>query len=220
MSLSAPDFVRIRTTTRGSKIRTPVLETSDESDPAGGGEEGGASGSGSCCQHVGDYAMRMHLDIPVTAELEQRFWSRVQRDEETGCLYWMGALSSGGYGTMSYAGKNYKAHRVAWCLHAQVPNRPEGYVTDHLCRVPPCVEWSHLEAVPNSVNVLRGAAPDIVRAHSVKTHCPLGHALVGKNLMLEPQKQGRWVHRTCRSCHNARHLLSYHLRRARRESGC
>jgi len=164
-------------------------------------------------------SMRVHYAIPLTEELERLFWLRVQRDEETGCLFWMGAIGTGGYGLLSYEGICYRAHRVAWSLHYRLSVMPERYVTDHLCRVPPCVEWSHLEAVPNAVNVMRGAAPSIVREQCVKTHCPRGHELVGDNLITEPQKKGRWVHRTCRRCHNARQCLYYHQRRMRQMAG-
>jgi hypothetical protein len=138
-------------------------------------------------------------DIPLTPELERAFWQRVQRDEETGCLFWIGTYDREGYGRYTYEGKNYRAHRIAYCLHHRVANLPEGYVPDHLCRIPPCVEWSHLEAVTRRENIMRGASPALARARRLRTHCRAGHALTGENLLLETQGKG-WIRQRCRIC--------------------
>lgn len=87
----------------------------------------------------------------------REFWARVQPDSG-GCWIWMGARTPAGYGSVGTGKRSgvsiVYAHRFAYELvKGQIP---DGLVIDHLCRVPPCVNPEHLEAVTHRENVRRG----------------------------------------------------------------
>lgn len=86
---------------------------------------------------------------------ESRFWSKVQRGNDEECWRWDGSYFREGYGQF-YAQqlKTTYAHRISYML-IKGPIAA-GMVIDHLCRNRWCVNPSHLEAVTNHVNILRG----------------------------------------------------------------
>lgn len=119
---------------------------------------------------------------------------------ETGCWLWSGATINTGYGSV-YAGElsdaksSVLAHRLVYEL--LVGEIPEGLEADHLCRVPLCVNPSHLELVTHAENVRRGDAPQAGGEYQLsKTHCPQGHEYSGDNLYVVPSSG----HRHCRQC--------------------
>lgn len=117
------------------------------------------------------------------------FWDRVAVLSEDECWIWRGALHSAGYGTL---GDRY-AHRIAYEL--KVGPIPQGYDIDHLCRVRPCVNPKHLEAVTHRENVLRGESKNAKNAR--KTHCIRGHDISAgsPNTYITPSGG-----RNCRAC--------------------
>lgn len=116
-----------------------------------------------------------------------RFWSKV--DKAGPCWLWIASLSTPGYGQMKVGPKVLQAHRISYEI-ARGPI-PEGLVIDHLCRVPACVNPSHLEAVTQRENMLRGTAPAAASRRGV---CQRGHKW-------EP---GSWP--GCHTCHRERRL--------------
>lgn len=79
----------------------------------------------------------------ATDKLRDRFWRKVDKSGgENACWVWMAAKNDAGYGLIRVAGKNYKAHRVAWVLQ----NGPidDGVGVLHKCDNPPCVNFRHL----------------------------------------------------------------------------
>ena len=130
---------------------------------------------------------------------EQRFWGRVDFNGypryEARCWLWTGHLMGIGYGQFKLNGKVQYAHRVAYTL-ANGPI-PDGLHIDHLCRNRGCVRPSHLEAVTQRENILRGDSPAAKRAKF--TECPQGHAYTPENTIT--RKTG-W--RECRTCANKR----------------
>lgn len=46
----------------------------------------------------------------------ESFWARVDRKSPDECWEWMGALTSSGYGNLTWGGKHVQAHRVAFML--------------------------------------------------------------------------------------------------------
>lgn len=107
---------------------------------------------------------------------------------------WGGAIDPTGYGRISVNGRMLYVHRYAYELF--VGPIPEGYQIDHLCRVRDCWRPSHLEAVTQRENLLRGEGfPGI--AHR-KTHCKWGHEFTPENTLLS--KTGL---RNCRECNRA-----------------
>lgn len=115
------------------------------------------------------------------------------------CILWQGPRTTSRpglvYGRTSVNGRRLYAHRVAYeQVHGPIP---AGLVIDHLCRNTLCVRVSHLEAVPNRTNVLRGEGPFQAKARA--TECQRGHPFDAANTRV--RKDGT---RECRACHNAR----------------
>ena len=80
-----------------------------------------------------------------------RFWDKTERDPETGCEEWTGALDLDGYGVFWLDGKTHRAHRVSyqWFYHTL----EDGDVLLHTCDNPICVEPTHLSIGSQSDNL-------------------------------------------------------------------
>ena len=103
----------------------------------------------------------------------ERFWLYV--DMSGDCWLWTGAKTPYGVFTLAISRVSIGAHVYAYELvNGPVP---AGLELDHLCRNPPCVRPSHLEAVTGRINTLRGNT--ITALNAAKTACPRGHAYSG-----------------------------------------
>lgn len=128
---------------------------------------------------------------PATIPVRQRI-ARLTREDENGCWLWTGYVSTTGYANMKVRGKVSLAHRVSY--EAFVGPIPAGFQIDHLCRVPSCVNPTHLEAVTPRENTLRSES--IPSRFARRTHCKHGHPLDG----IVPADGTR----RCTTCHEAR----------------
>jgi hypothetical protein len=129
--------------------------------------------------------------IELSDRTTRQFWRRVSRpDGANGCWEWTGMKDAAGYGFVS----EYRAHRYAYTL--LVGPIPENLVIDHLCRVTSCVNPTHLEPVPNGINVLRGFGPPA--SNSRKTHCCRGHDITQPGSYYVRPSRPR--ERRCRVC--------------------
>lgn len=136
---------------------------------------------------------RPDLGVP----LEERFWSKVNKDGPLGCWVWTASLSADGYGQFivmrGTRGFPVRAHRVAWeLLRGPIP---DGLVLDHRCRNRACVNPDHLEPVTNEENIERGVWQPVI--NSRKTHCLRGHEFTEENTYRPPKRPHT---RQCRKC--------------------
>lgn len=120
------------------------------------------------------------------------------------CWLWRGQRQKTGHGKFYWKGKYTSAHRAMYKQF--VSSDIDGLDVDHLCKNPPCVNLSHLEAVTSRINTLRGSSPSAVNA--LKTHCLNGHEFTAENTKFK----GR--HRTCITCRRARWVAGYNHRKA------
>lgn len=123
------------------------------------------------------------------------------------CWPWRGTMFSNGYGRFLLNGVECVAHRVVYeLLRGEVP---DGYVLDHLCRAPACVNPDHLEPVTQQINTHRGVGPTAKNA--AKAQCAKGHEFTPENTRLRRGK------RECRTC--VREQLRDQWKRGARKRG-
>lgn len=134
----------------------------------------------------------------------ERFNAKYTPEPNSGCWLWTASVNEKGYGAFKLNGKAVSAHRFAY--EAFVGPIPEGLHIDHLCRVPCCVNPTHMEPVTSRENRLRGKD-----GNTKKTHCPKGHPYSGDNLYV---RNGR---RHCRAC---RTVSSYETYRRNKDVAC
>src|SRR5215471_9116920 len=82
----------------------------------------------------------------------QNILSKTIRDEESGCLLYMGRLDKDGYPRISLQGNKGLGSRVLYEKHRGAI--PAGHEVDHICHVRRCVEPTHLRALPHRDNVI------------------------------------------------------------------
>ena len=141
-------------------------------------------------------SMQPHLTTPPLfgdPRLPARFWDKVQ-PQPNGCWLWAAGRFGNGYSQFWWRGRQQPAHRIAY----QVLVGPiyEGLESDHLCRIPACVNPSHIEPVTRRENTMRGDAPAINRARMLaKTVCLRGHPFDNVNTYHRPDG-----YRGCKAC--------------------
>jgi hypothetical protein len=69
------------------------------------------------------------------------FWARVDIRDPNECWEWKLSCSDNGYGAVTFQGKRYSTHRLAWILSFGDPG--ELFVL-HSCDNPPCCNPNHL----------------------------------------------------------------------------
>lgn len=119
---------------------------------------------------------------------------------------WAGSHYSNGYARWHRGAVDRGAH-VLWYerIYGPVDNKrkPEPgavrLVLDHLCRWHPCVNPSHLELVPQQVNVRRGKARFNGAENRSKRSCPQGHPYDEVNTGWRTDPDGSRF-RACRTC--------------------
>lgn len=144
--------------------------------------------------------MQKAKDIYITEALERAFWARTLKKGDNECWPWQGTINDKGYGILGATDRNYRAHRISYCIHHHVTNLPDGYEPDHLCRYRACVNPFHLEAVPSAVNYSRGIGPSLLSLRRQRTHCPNGHVYTLENTYTSKKKTGGYLSKQCKTC--------------------
>lgn len=141
--------------------------------------------------------------LVVYRSAEEAFWARVCVASPDECWLWTGSISDGGYGRLTFGGRQRYAHQ--WCYELNIGPIPDGLVIDHLChnadrdcieerRCPHrrCCNPAHLEATTMAENLRRGNG--LIGQNNRKTHCKYGHEFTPENTAYNKG----W--RQCRRC--------------------
>lgn len=83
----------------------------------------------------------MYKNIVGDPAFAVRFWGKTKSDAN-GCILWLGAKDTTGYGIVKIQRKERGAHRVAWEL--RYGKIGPGLCILHRCDTPPCVNTAHL----------------------------------------------------------------------------
>jgi hypothetical protein len=134
----------------------------------------------------------------VSSDLE-RFTSKVDIDQESGCWNWTGTLNvRDGYGFFKVDRRQWSSHR--WAYETLVGEVENGLHLDHLCRNRLCCNPDHLEPVTCRENLMRGET--LAAANAAKTHCIHGHEFNEENTYWRRDRTPPT--RMCRACSRQR----------------
>jgi hypothetical protein len=136
--------------------------------------------------------------------LEERFWSRVSPEPNSGCWLWEGATNRGHGKLRRTGGGSIYASHVSLTLHGRPQPTPDA-ISCHHCDVAECVNPEHLYWGTHVTNTMdaynrgRRVAPPAILAIAAReraqTHCKWGHEFTSENTYVAPD--GR---RQCRAC--------------------
>lgn len=116
------------------------------------------------------------------------------------CWVWTAGCSTSGYPIVTMNKQQVYAHRLShWIVRGAVP---DGWVVDHLCREPRCINPLHLEAVLTRENTRRG------HGAGSRSTCPSGHEYNDSNTRRYTNARG-YVRRYCIACQNERNAARY-----------
>lgn len=79
----------------------------------------------------------------------ETLWANVCREGD--CWLWLGAVTTAGYGTVSYKGTQWDAHRLSYTFaHGPIPT---GLDVRHACDTPRCIAPLHLSVGTHQDNM-------------------------------------------------------------------
>ncbi len=143
----------------------------------------------------------------VLGELEERFWSKVEKTST--CWLWKASMYPNGYGAFKCYGKTRGAHRIAWeIVNGSIP---KNLLVCHTCDVRACVNPDHLFLGSYKDNVQDMVTKQRYNsANGNKEVCKRGHVFTLENTIIK--KKGR----QCRLCQR---MLNREYMRRKRTTG-
>jgi hypothetical protein len=90
------------------------------------------------------------------------FEGRCEREPDTGCMNWTGAVTPNGYGQASWRGKHWSPQVLAWTL--RFGDVPDGHTPDHVCTNRLCINTDHLDLVTYTENTRRSSATKLMQS--------------------------------------------------------
>ena len=144
----------------------------------------------------------INLKSCLEMTIEERFLSKVIKNNETGCWLWIGATRGRigqRYGKLEVNGKTYGAHRFSYMLWKGdlVSTNVRNICVCHKCDTPLCVNPDHLFLGTHMDNMIDKSRKG--RTNAKITQCKRGHDFDSKNTWIS--KSGS---RHCRKCHALR----------------
>lgn len=133
----------------------------------------------------------------------------------TGCWWWSGGLTRGGYGQLRHRGATGRyAHREMYFVTHGTHLVPDDVVM-HLCDNPSCINPEHLRLGTNLENI-RDMLAKGRHGNARKTACCHGHPFTPRNTRVE--LSGRRQCRECERLRSVRRTDQRRLNRTRRPS--
>jgi len=136
--------------------------------------------------------------------IEDRLFSRMMPEPNSGCWLWIGGTNQQGYGQITVRGHTVRTHRLVWELSRR-ETVPAGLDVLHTCDTRSCVNPVHLFLGTHTQNMRDASRKGRLRVRGTlmnATHCEKGHERTPKNTY-------RWrSERHCRPCHAAAVLRS------------
>lgn len=91
----------------------------------------------------------------ATSDVEERFWSKVEKGSEDECWEWQAATDPDGYGNFKIQGSVERAHRVALSLDKGSLSLLEVFeLVRHRCDNPSCCNTAHLHEGTQKDNMI------------------------------------------------------------------
>lgn len=141
-----------------------------------------------------------HTKEQAIDSLRRRLLDKIVFFENSSCWFFNGAKHHGGYGKTSSLGRFLFAHRASYeVFKGKIPH---GLTIDHLCKNKLCINPEHLEAVPLTVNVMRGNGPP--SKNLKKSTCRFGHTF-----SIKKTKSKKGYQRFCKECASTQNHILY-----------